>query len=416
MKSKISQNPLFVILFTVFVDLLGIGILIPVIPLLLADPRSPYYLLSSTQSPSYGFIILGLLTAIYPFMQFLAAPILGQLSDKYGRKKILIISLIGTSISYAVFAIAIVMRNIPLLFLSRAFDGVTGGNIAVAQAAIADITSRENRVKNFGYVGAAFGLGFIAGPFIGGKLSDPTLVSWFSASTPFWFAAILSFLNVISVILFFPETRKYVAKHFSIVWNKSIKNILAAFNFEGLKSLFITVFLFQSGFSFFVTFFGVFLIKRFNFNQGNIGNFFAYIGIWIIITQFFITGRVAAKFKAPQVLRITLMTTAIVILFYFIPRSWIGLLMISPFFAISNGLSQANLLGLISISADASIQGEVLGINASVQALAQSIPPIISGILAYEISPLAPIVVASAVVFISGIFFWTSFKPKSAFV
>src|SRR3989344_3479623 len=176
---KIRNKPLPVIFFTVFVDLIGFGILIPVVPLLLADPESSYFLLPKGFTVNQGYIMLGFLTAMFPLMQFLAAPILGQLSDKFGRKRILAISLFGTCLSYLIFAYAILTRNIPLLFAARAFDGITGGNIAVAQAAIADVTTPANRAKNFGLIGAAFGLGFILGPYIGGKLSDPTVVSWF---------------------------------------------------------------------------------------------------------------------------------------------------------------------------------------------------------------------------------------------
>lgn len=133
---RIRNNPLPVIFFTVFVDLVGFGILIPVIPLLLANPKSPYYILSGSTNIAEGYILLGFLTAIFPLMQFLAAPILGQLSDKYGRKKILGISLLGTSLSYILFAIGIITKNIPLLFISRAFDGITGGNAPVFVASL----------------------------------------------------------------------------------------------------------------------------------------------------------------------------------------------------------------------------------------------------------------------------------------
>lgn len=254
-----------VIFLTIFVDLLGFGILIPVIPLLLANPGSPYYMLPKGWNIGQGYILLGILSAVFPFMQFLATPILGQLSDMYGRKKILAFSLIGTCVSYILFAVGVLTKNISLLFLARGLDGITGGNISVAQAAIADVTLPQHRAKNFGLIGAAFGLGLIMGPYIGGKLSDPTLVSWFSAATPFWFAAILSFLNIVFVFWKFPETlRVRKAAHY-IRWSQSVHNILKAWNMKSVQPLFVTSFLIQGGFSFFFTFFSVYLFRRFGF-------------------------------------------------------------------------------------------------------------------------------------------------------
>jgi DHA1 family tetracycline resistance protein-like MFS transporter len=140
MKFRCLDLPIPVVFFTILLNALGFGILIPIIPLLLADPKSQYFMLPHSFSLGQGYIIFGFLVAIYPLMQFMATPILGQLSDKFGRKKILAISLAGTFISYILFAIGILLKNIPLLFISRAFDGITGGNISVAQAVVADVT------------------------------------------------------------------------------------------------------------------------------------------------------------------------------------------------------------------------------------------------------------------------------------
>lgn len=410
-RKHIAKNPLPVIFMTVFVDLVGFGILIPIIPLLLANPASPYFLLPGGYSTGQGYILLGFLVAMFPLGQFFSTPILGQLSDRYGRKKLLAFSLAGTCFSYVLFAIGIIMRNIPLLFVSRAFDGITGGNIAVAQAAIADITTPENRAKNFGLIGAAFGLGFIIGPYLGGRLSDPNTVSWFNAATPFWFAAGLSFLNVMSILFFFPETHPKRASHISIQWARSLKNITKAYSMKSVRLLFGTNFLFQGGFAFFTTFFSVFLIRTFNFTQGTIGDFFAYVGIWIAFTQAVITRRVANKFQEYEILRASLLGTGIAMLMYFLPSSWQGLLLVTPLFAIANGLSQAHLTGLISRSTDHSIQGEILGINASVQALAQSIPPMLSGFIAASLTPESPIVVSALVIMVAGFVFITMYKP-----
>lgn len=415
MNKFISQNPLPVVLFTIFIDMLGYGILIPIIPQLFANPNSVEYILPANVSQAEGYIILGFLLASFPIMQFLATPILGQLSDSFGRKKLLGFSLAGTCLSYILLAIAILYKNIPLLFLARSFDGLTGGNIAVAQAAVADITKPENRAKNFGLIGAAFGLGFILGPFLGGKLSDPSVVSWFNAATPFWFAAILSLLNTLSVIFLFPETNKNLQAHIKITWHKSLTNIAKAFNLKGMRVLFSTVFLLQTGFAFFIGFFSIFLIERFGFNPSQTGNFFAYVGIWIAITQALVTRQAAKFFSEQQILKLVLLGTGLTMLCYFIPKTSLGLFVVTPFFAIFNGLAQANLTALVSRSAGPEIQGEVLGLNSSIQALAQSFPPIISGFLASLIKPSTPVLVSAIIIIFSGIFFVFLYKtPKNS--
>ncbi|MBA3732993.1 MFS transporter [Patescibacteria group bacterium] len=398
-----NKKVLFSVIFTVFIDLLGFGILIPVIPQLLANPASPFFLLPIGYSIKSGYIILGFLTAIFPFMQFFATPLLGELSDRFGRKPILAISLAGTCVSYIVFAYGVLTRNLILLFVARGFDGVTGGNIAVAQAAIADISTPENRAKNFGLIGAAFGVGFILGPYLGGKLSDPNFVSWFNASTPFWFAAGLSFLNMLSVIFLLPETLKEKSNELTLHWSKSIRNIIKAFNIENMKTLFFTVFLFQGGFTFFTTFFGVFLITKFGWNQGSIGNYFAYVGVWIAFSQAVVTRYVSKRWNENKILSFSLFGTGVFILAQFLPSSVLGLLLVVPFFAIFNGLSQANLTSLVSRSAGPEIQGEILGVNASVQALAQTIPPILSGFIAANIGARVPIFVSGITVILAGL-------------
>lgn len=410
---KIRLNPIAIIFATIFIDLLGFGILIPVVPLLLADPRSPYFILPPGVPLSTGFILLGLLMAIFPLGQFLATPILGQMSDKYGRKKILIISFIGTALSYLLFAYGIFAKHLPLLFASRFLDGITGGNISVAQAAIADISAPKERAKNFGIVGAAFGLGFIMGPYIGGKLSDPGLINWFHAATPFIFAAGLSALNITSIIFFFPETNKNVQRHISINWLQSFKNIGTALNMKILRPLYATNFLFQTGFTFFTTFFSIFLIDRFGFNQGNIGDFFSYIGLWIVFTQAFIVRRLNQNLKEYKIMRFGLLGTALLMMLFFLPRvSW-QLLLIVPLFSIFSGLVQVHSTGLISRLVGADIQGEVLGINASVQALGQSIPALISGFIAASLTPETPVIIASLTIFAAWIFFTIFYRPTS---
>src|ERR671920_2298459 len=170
-----KRSPLVVIFVTVFIDLVGFGIVIPVLP----------FYVEGTQfnaSPS----TVGLLFASYSVMQLIFTPVLGRLSDRYGRRPVLLVSLIGTGVGFLVLGFA---TTLWMLFAGRIIDGVSGGNISTAQAYIADVTTPENRAKGMGLIGAAFGLGFIFGPAIGGVLSR-----W-GIEVPFLFAAALALFN-----------------------------------------------------------------------------------------------------------------------------------------------------------------------------------------------------------------------------
>lgn len=413
MKRMFNQNPLPAVLFTVLLDALGFGILIPIIPQLLANPASPFYLLSPGLPPSYGYAVLGLLTAIFPLGIFFAAPVLGELSDHYGRKRLWALALFGATCGYALFAYGVIIKSISLLFIARAVAGITGGNIAIAQASIADVTRPEDRAKNFGLIGAMFGIGFIIGPFLGGVLSDPSYVSWFSASIPFWFASAVSLLNFFILIFFAPETHPRRGSNFAVNWTRSVRNIVRVFEMRDLRPLYITNFLYQSGFTFYIAFFGVFLIDRFGFNQGSIGNFFAYMGLWIIVTQAVVTRAVSRKFSEEKVLRVTMFVSAsAMLIFFFVGRPW-ELFLVAPLFAMANGLTFANMTGLISRSAGPAIQGEVLGIGASVQSLAQVVPPLLSGVVAVYATPETPTILASLVIFSAAFFFMAVYLPHA---
>lgn len=399
------KRSIWFLFFTIFLDLLGVGILIPIVPLLFADPSSAYFLLSPGTNIDYGYILLGFLVASYPLSLFLTAPILGQLSDRFGRKKILIISITGTALSYLLFAYGVKEGSIPIIFISRVLDGLTGGNISVAQAAIADLTPNKDRAKNFGLIGAAFGLGFILGPFLGGVMSKPDIISWFSITTPFIFSSILSVINVLSLIFFFKETHQPDPTKNKIDFLVSFKKIISAKNYKDERIIFLSTFLMSCGFTFFTTFFGVYLITKYNFDQTQIGSFFGYVGLWIVITQGLITRFLAKYVSEVKVLRVVYFTSALAIFLYFFPEQAKALLYIVPAFAISNGLANANSMGLLSRKTRPDMQGEVLGINSSVMALGQTIPPVLSGFIAAILSPGAPLIISGIVIGVAGLAF-----------
>jgi DHA1 family tetracycline resistance protein-like MFS transporter len=411
-KKNLEGKALPIILFTVFLDVLGVGILIPVIPQLVFSIFQP-----AGFSLNTSLILLGWLTAIFPLMQFLATPILGQLSDRYGRKPVLGFSLFGTGIGYVLFAIAILTKNIPLLFGARALDGITGGNISVARATIADVTRPENRTKNFGLIGAAFGVGFVFGPYIGARLASPNISffglfstpHWFNSATPFWFTAILSIINTVLLLVVLPETHKHINSALKITWNKSITNIRKAIASPALRVIFASEFLFWGGFTFFTTFFQILLIEKLGFKVNNVGDFFAYIGIWIALSQVLITPFLAKRFKNHNVLKVAFLGMAIALVLQLVPNNTTQLLLVAPLIALFNGTIMANLSTLVSLTASDKNQGEVLGIEASVQALAQAIPAIIAGYVA-TMGVNMPVLVGGALVFVGWILFMFFYK------
>ena len=405
------KKHLWFLYFTVFLDMLGIGILIPVIPQLLGEPSSPYFLLDPAKG-DLGLILLGLLVAAYPLAAFFASPILGALSDKYGRKPVLFISILGTSVSYFVFAFAIWTGNLPLLFISRFIDGATGGNISVAQAAIADSTAPEERTKAFGMMGATFALGFILGPFLGGVLSSPSILPFFSASTPFVFSGILALANAFSIRFFFTESIREKHPDRKIQLLASLDNIARAKKFIDVRGLFLVSFLFNVGFSFFTSFFNVYLTNKFDFSTAEIGNFFAYVGIWIIITQLIVVRYLSKRFNEAELLGPAYVLTGVGLLLYLAPQVWWALLFVVPLASIPNGIQQANFSSLLTKRTEERVRGEVLGINSSLTSLGQSLPPIFAGVIAAATATFVPVILASLIIFANGFIF--IYKVKKA--
>lgn len=401
--------------------MLGFGILIPVFPLLIS-PNSPFRVTPADWSFTKGLIMLGWLQAVYPFCTFIAAPILGQLSDRYGRRPVLALSIFGTSVGYAMFAMGISHKLIWVLFVARALDGLTGGNLAVAQAAVGDISTPENRAKNFGLVGAAFGIGFVVGPYIGGKLSEPHVSfyhlfhtpGWFGATTPFWFAALLAMFNCATVLITFPETLKAKVHDQRLHVAQAVENVVHGFSSDRFRVPLMSAFMFNGGFTFFTTFFGVYLRNNFNFNSGKTGDYFAIVGLFIAFAQAVLVGRVARKLTDYKVLRFSMFGNATMMLvFFLVPHSFpLGLYLGIPFFTAFNGLTMANMSSLVSRSAPMGQQGQAMGIYSSVQNLAQVPAAVLVGYITSSITSNQPLVISTICLAVGGLIFLTLFRPK----
>jgi len=388
---------LLTIFITVFIDMLGVGIIIPVIPALFFEEGAT--MLDASFTEAQRSILYGFLIAAYPIFQFFGAPVLGALSDRYGRRPMLMLSLLGTMLGYLLFAWAIKEGWLLLLFVSRMLPGFTGGNISIVLSSIADVSDAQSRTRNFGLVGMSFGLGFILGPTLGGLLADSSVVSWFGPETPFWFTAMITLLNILLVKYRFRETlmqRSQVPFSFF----RGFNNIVRSFAAPNLRGIFTVVLGLSLGFTFFTQFYAVILIQDFDFSEKDIGLLFGWIGIWLAITQGLIVRKLSNWVSPRQILPFTILSLSIGIALILLPdQSW-WFFLIAPIIAISQGLTSPNMTSVISEQANAEQQGEILGINQSMQSLGQAIPPIIAGYL-NAIDNRLPMIAAAGIIFLS---------------
>src|SRR5437667_5874863 len=275
-----KRSPLLVIFVTVLIDLVGFGIVIPVLP---------YY----AEGTKFGATPsqVGLLFASYSIMQLVFAPVLGRLSDKYGRRPVLLTSLLGTALGFLILGFA---TTLWMLFLGRIIDGISGGNISTAQAYIADVTTKENRAKGMGLIGAAFGMGFVFGPAIGGILSR-----W-GINVPFLFAGGLAFANAILLYFTLPET--VTADHparVSAARGRGWKQLLDALRQRRLAFVLTIYFLSIVAFSIMTASFSLFLMFRLGYDAFHNGWIFAFVGIISATIQGGLIGRLVKTFGEP---------------------------------------------------------------------------------------------------------------------
>lgn len=404
-----AKKSLILLFLTLLLDMIGIGMVFPVIPIIFTDPGSSSFLLQG-YSESVQYFMAGMVIALFGLMQFLAAPILGELSDVYGRKKLLTLGVGVLALSQLLFGFGIAIKSLTLLFISRAVAGLAGANFSIAQASIADVTEPKDRAKNFGLIGAAFGIGFILGPLLGGSLAGFTG----NAASPFWFAAVLGLVNVISVSLFLPETNTERRQSHNFHFLKGVHNIQSAWRDRDARPLYLSSFLYLSGFAFYTSFIGVLLVARFGLSENAVGTFFGVSGAWIVATQLFILRIVTKKFSERTLLRISFPLMAGTLFLYpFMPSVFI-LYAIVPLLAVPNGLSMANMMALISKSVSAKKQGAALGINGSLMALAQGLIPLCAGLFSGLLGVKAPFIIGSLLILMAWLymFFFSKLIPS----
>ena len=278
-------RPLLVIFLTIFVNLVGFGIIIPLLP---------FYAETFGASP----LVVGMLFAVFSLCQLIAAPILGDLSDRYGRRPILIVSLIGTVISFVMLALA---HSITMLFIARIVDGLSGGNISTARAYVADVTEPKDRSRAFGLIGAAFGLGFIFGPAISALLAP------ISYTAPIWAAAGITLVATGMAWVWLPETvhRAHAGT------GMPFRNVMAMMARPTLRRVLLMDFAYWLAFAIFQTTFALFAAARFGFDATRTASFFAAFAVMGAIVQGIFIRKIVQRFGDKPTLMLGLVCAAV---------------------------------------------------------------------------------------------------------
>lgn len=382
---RMRDRRLLIIFAVVLVDMLSFSIVLPLLPYLAKD-------LGATAFE------IGLLSAMYPVAQFVGAPILGRLSDRFGRKPVLILSIIGTMVGFVVLATA---RVLWILFLSRTLDGLTGGNISVAQAYISDITKPEDRGKAMGMIGAAFGLGFILGPVTGGLLSG------ISYSAPAWLGAVLAAVNVALVAILVPESLTAEVKARLAARARKMFDaggFMDAMRHKRVGPLLTIRFLTGISFGIFESGFALWAIAALALTARATSFVLAWVGVLSVFMQAFLIGQLTKRWSDDGLLLASLSVGAIALAVWgFLGNVWV-LVALMP--VISFGLAVSNTISTSALT-KAVHQDEVgglLGVNTSIQALTRIPAPVIAGALIQYTTVWAPGALAGAVTAASALF------------
>ena len=363
---KFFTPPLILIFVIVFIDLIGFGMVIPVLPIYAQNP--PFY--ASPQE--IGFVV-----SIYSWMQFIFSPILGRLSDRYGRRPVLFVSLLGSAVGYVVLGMA---NTLVLVFVGRIISGITGGNISAAQAYIADVTTRENRAKGMALFGAAFGLGFVAGPAIGGILTK------YGVHVPFFFAAGLSLVAGAAVYLVLPETRRVRDESATSVEPTSrLAELLGSLREPRFGTINLNYFLLVTAFSIMTYAFVLYTAYRFGYTAEQNGYLFAFVGLAAVFGQGVLFGPLVKRFGETRLTAVGCLTMALgLALTPFIGPQMMGLtglLGVCLLYSLGNAIASPSLNGLASKVTHEHQQGSALGLMQSGASLARAIGPTIGGLL-----------------------------------
>lgn len=407
-----EKQQLVIILLIVFIGFIGSSLAYPIFPPLFLyaahDSIIPYSWNNDTRS-----IVLGIALACYPLGQFIGSPILGSCSDRYGRKKVLMISLIASSVAYFISTIALQFNSLSLLLVSRFLTGVMEGNFAIVRAMAADLTT-ISKYKSIGRMNGIAGIAYVMGPLLGGFLSDSHLVSWFSFSFPFLLATIISILTTILAAKKLTERQPTFIHSTITLWQRF--NLLSRFKIlfstnATLKYLLIIGSIFTFAVDIFYEFGPVYLTGLWAMTPADIAVYNAALSITLAIGSGWLPYRLSFHFNFEQIVTLGIFFTAIFFLLMTIWLSPILALILFALLGLSIAMATTNMTIQISNAADPAIQGEAMGAQLGLRMLGDAIICLAGGFIIMS-SVVLPIAISSFIALLAAVLYMRNFLKR----
>ncbi len=382
---KKKRSPLFLMALTILIDFIGFGLVIPLLP----------FWAERLGANSFE---VGLIITVYALAQLLFTPVLGTLSDRYGRKPIIVVSLFIEVVALIMTALA---GSLPLLLLARFIGGLGASNIGSAQAVVADVTEKQNRAKGMGLIGAAIGLGFVIGPAAGGILAPA------GQTLPFWVAAGVALVNALLVLLFLPETRKRAGGETETHFRGRGLSLLFsgwrnAARYPSVLGMVLVNLLYTIAFTGMEAIFALFTQHTFGWGASQNGYIFTYIGVIVVIMQGGLVGRLVKRWQESGVLLAGLVLMAIGLIALAFSTRFALLLVTLGILSVGDGAVTPTVSTLLSFASPVEVQGEMLGLSQGVGGLGRIVGPLIAGSL-YTFSSALPFVVGGILVVLAAV-------------
>ena len=365
---------------TVFVDMIGYGIVVPLLPFYAGVYAS-------------GAMLVGVLGSLYAAMQFAGGPFLGGLSDRHGRRPVLLLCLIGASFAYLLLGLA---GSLAVLVLAVLLAGATSGTLATAQAYIADSTTKEDRARGLGLVGAAFGLGLMAGPALGG------LLSLHSLSAPALLASALALTNFVFGYMTLPESHPpHLRRRVRLLRLNPISQLGRIMKMRNVRTLLVAMLLLNLAFAGLVSNFPLFSHVRFEWGTTSNAFFFAFVGVCAVVTQGFLIGRLQPRFGESRLLVGGLAVTSLNLALVAIVPSGVLLYPVVGLLALGTGLAIPSLTAIISNRTPAEAQGRLMGGLQAILSLAMILGPTLAGLAFDYVGIPAPYLIGGTLAFLA---------------